>query len=119
MRLSLSVQVPSYLQKIKNEIANEYDYIRTMQEAEAAAGGVPGMRLLEDGERLELVNQLKTKWDEVNGQYQRSSVLSLASLDTIGKIKRKELYEAQLAQIERDIEKLSKPVVYVGTDDDY
>lgn len=28
-------------------------------------------------------------------------------------VKRKEMYEAQLAQIERDIEKLSKAVVYV------
>ena len=105
------------MQKIKKEISNEYNYIRTMQEAEASAG-IPGMRQLEDGERLELVDQLKTKWDEVNATYQRSSVLSLASLDTIGKVKRKELYEAQLAQIERDIEKLSKPIVYVSCDDE-
>ena len=46
----------------------------------------------------------------------QSSVLSLASLDTIGKVKRKEMYEAQLAQIEKDIEKLSKKVVYVADD---
>ena len=39
--------------------------------------------------------------------------LALASLDTIGKVKRKEMYEAQLAQIEKDIEKLSKKQVYV------
>ena len=30
---------------------------------------------------------------------------------------RKEMYEAQLAQIERDIEKLSKKVVYVAVDE--
>ena len=37
----------------------------------------------------------------------------MASLDTIGKVKRKEMYEAQLAQIEKDIEKLSKKQVYL------
>ena len=45
--------------------------------------------------------------------YQQTSVLSLASLDTIGKVKRKEMFEAQLAQIEKDIERLSKTSIYV------
>ena len=44
---------------------------------------------------------------------------ALASLDSIGKVKRKEMLEAQLAQIEKDIEKLSKPTIYVRTDEDY
>jgi len=109
-------KVPPYLQKIKKEISDEYEYIRTMQQS-AEDAGPAGMRQLEEGERLELVDQLKAKWDEVNATYQRSSVLSLASLDTIGKVKRKEKYEATLAQIERDIEKLSKKVVYVTMDD--
>merc|ERR1711972_679292 len=97
------------------EIADEYDYIRSMQQEEENSGPA-GMRALPEGERLQLIDSLKTKWDEVNGTYQRSSVLSLASLDTIGKVKRKEMYEAQLAQIERDIEKLSKDVVYVAAE---
>ena len=42
-----------------------------------------------------------------------------AMLDTIGKVKRKEQYEAQLAQIEKDIEKLQKPIVYVAVDEEY
>ena len=66
-----------------------------------------------DNERAELITSLKTKWDAVNKTYQQTSVLSLASLDTIGKVKRKEMYEAQLAQIEKDIEKLSKKNIYV------
>lgn len=36
---------------------------------------------------------------QVNKFYQQTSVLSLQSLDTIGKVKRKEQYEAQLAQV--------------------
>ena len=74
------------------------------------------MRLMTDEERSELVTALKKKWDAVNSMYQQSSVLSLASLDTIGKVKRKEMYEAQLAQIEKDIEKLSKKQVYIADD---
>ena len=62
------------------------------------------------------MRNLKLKWDDVNKLYQASSVLSLESLDTIGKVKRKEQYEAQLAQVEKDIEKLSKTTIYV-TDD--
>ena len=75
-----------------------------------------GMRLMGEEERLMLINDLKTKWGEINGYYQSTSVLSLASLDTIGKVKRKEMYEAQLAQIEKDIEKLTKKNVYVRDD---
>ena len=110
-------EVPPYLQKIKQEIADEYEYIKTMQQQQADEGPA-GMKLMEDAERMDLIIQLKQKWDAVNTLYQGSSVLSLASLDTIGKVKRKEMYEAQLAQIEKDIEKLSKKTVYVR-DDDY
>ncbi len=76
-----------------------------------------GLRLLSEEEQAGLIKSLKAKWDTVNSQYQQSSVLSLASLDTIGKVKRKEMYEAQLAQIEKDIEKLSKKSVYVRDED--
>ena len=109
-------EVPPYLVKIKQEIADEYDYIKSMQQQQMmdAEDGPPGMRLMPDDERNELVRALKIKWDEVNKRYQSTSVLSLASLDTIGKVKRKEQYEAQLAQIEKDIEKLSKKNVYVA-----
>jgi len=105
-------KVPPYLQKIKGEIMDEYEYIRAMQQQQSEAGP-PGMRLMQDDERLSLINDLKQKWDDVNVLYQQTSVLSLASLDTIGKVKRKEMYEAQLAQIEKDIEKLSKKNIYV------
>lgn len=108
-------QTPPYLEKIKQEISDEYEYIKSMQQQQD--DGIPaGMRQMAEEERTELVNSLKAKWDAVNKQYQQSSVLSLASLDTIGKVKRKEMYEAQLAQIEKDIEKLSKKVVYVADD---
>ena len=74
-------------------------------------------RLLSEEERATLVDDLKKKWDEVNVTYQQTSVLDLASLDSIGKVKRKEHLEATLAQIEKDIEKLAKPTIYVRTED--
>lgn len=149
-------KVPTYLVNIKREIADEASYIRAMHEAQLAAAP-PGMRLMGEGEKDELMFQLKTKWDAINCEYQKTSTLALASLDSIGKIKRcalalllrgprdrgasrvaprarigvltracagacvcymrrKEQYEAQLAQIEKDIEKLSKPVIWVHDD---
>ena len=105
-------EVPPYLTKIKQEINDEYEYIKSMQQ-QADMEGPPGMHVMPEDTRGELILALKTKWDAVNKAYQQSSVLSLASLDTIGKVKRKEMYEAQLAQIEKDIEKLSKKTVYV------
>ena len=105
-------KVPPYIRKIKKQIADEYAYIQAQKEQEN--NNIPqGMRQLPEEERVELIEMLKSRWDEVNKVYQTTSVLSLKSLDSIGKIKRKEMYEAQLAQIERDIEKLSKRVVYV------
>lgn len=79
--------VPPYLQKIKKEINDEYEYIRSMQQSQTQEGP-PGMRLLPEDERMKLIDELKQKWDSVNMLYQQSSVLSLASLDTIGKVKR-------------------------------
>ena len=79
--------VPPYLQKIKKEINDEYEYIRSMQQSQMAEGP-PGMRLLPEDERRKLIDELKQKWDSVNVGYQQGSVLSLASLDTIGKVKR-------------------------------
>jgi len=105
-------EVPPYLTKIKQEINDEYEYIKSMQQQQD--DGPAGMRLMAEEERQELIVALKKKWDQVNKTYQGSSVLSLASLDTIGKVKRKEMYEAQLSQIEKDIEKLSKKAVYVA-----
>eukprot|EP00304_Pavlova_gyrans_P015809 CAMPEP_0206033506 /NCGR_PEP_ID=MMETSP1466-20131121/694_1 /ASSEMBLY_ACC=CAM_ASM_001126 /TAXON_ID=44452 /ORGANISM="Pavlova gyrans, Strain CCMP608" /LENGTH=267 /DNA_ID=CAMNT_0053407707 /DNA_START=48 /DNA_END=851 /DNA_ORIENTATION=+ len=109
-------KIPQYLVNIKKEIQDEYEYMRAMAEAQASAAP-EGMRLMGNEEKDALILDLKKKWDAVNAEYQKTSTLSLASLDTIGKIKRKEQYEAQLAQIEKDIEKLSKPVIWIHKDD--
>eukprot|EP00928_Gymnodinium_smaydae_P092510 TRINITY_DN763_c0_g1_i1.p1 TRINITY_DN763_c0_g1~~TRINITY_DN763_c0_g1_i1.p1 ORF type:complete len:280 (-),score=80.92 TRINITY_DN763_c0_g1_i1:113-952(-) len=98
-------KVPKYLQHIKRDIENEYEYIRQMEQS-AAESYMNPRRPLADDERQELINGLKAKWEQVNTEYQGGT--HITKLDTTGKMKRKEKHEAQLAQIEKDIEKLSK-----------
>eukprot|EP01045_Picozoa_sp_COSAG04_P048666 COSAG04_NODE_18793_length_432_cov_1.093093_1_plen_49_part_10 len=43
----------------------------------------------------------------VCGRYQKSSTLDLKKLDTMGKVRRKEQYEAELQQLESYIDRLS------------
>lgn len=80
-------ETPPYLKAIKKEIEDEYNDMRTMQE-EAMRAPPTGFRRMPEQERLELVEALKTKWDAINSEYQKTSTLSPESLDTIGKKKR-------------------------------
>merc|ERR1712166_1151028 len=107
-------KVPAYLEKVKGEIQDEYNYIMQMQEqaSEEMDDGGEGFgrtRMLSEGERIEMLNGLKTNWDRINKAYQTLSF----TLDTPAKKQRKEEFEAQLEQLERDIERLSKRNVFV------
>merc|ERR1712046_529421 len=104
-------KVPAYLEKVKAEIQDEYNYIMQMQEAatEEMDEGYGRTRMLSEGERIEMLNGLKTNWDRINKAYQTLSF----TLDTPAKKQRKEEFEAQLEQLERDIERLSKRNVFV------
>lgn len=106
-------KVPAYLQEVKKEVAAEKEYIRQvmMQQEEAHKASQPQMRMMPEEERVELLNQLKDKWESVNEGYQRMT--HRVNLDTIGKVRRKEQAESELKQLEQSIEKLSKPCVYV------
>merc|ERR1719408_176666 len=101
-------KVPKYLKLIKKDIEAEYDYIRQLQEEEARRSQ---MRQISDEERDTLIAGLKEKWEKVNTDYQATT--HLTKLDTQGKVKRKEKYEAELQQIEKDIEKLNRKNIYV------
>jgi len=105
-------KVPAYLEKVKGEIQDEYNYIMQMQEAateEMDEEGFGRTRMLSEAERIEMLNGLKTNWDRINKAYQTLSF----TLDTPAKKQRKEEFEAQLEQLERDIERLSKRNVFV------
>jgi len=109
-------QTPIYLNKVKNQIESEKEYVRTMlaKQQEEKERDEPKTRLLPESERLELLADLKSKWTVVNKQYQLMT--HLVTLDTTGKIRRKEESEQQLSQLERAIERLSKKNVYVADD---
>merc|ERR1712196_643947 len=108
-------KVPAYLEKVKGEIQDEYNYIMQMQEManeEMDDEGYGRTRMLSEGERIEMLNGLKTNWDRINKAYQTLSF----TLDTPAKKQRKEEFEAQLEQLERDIEKLSKGTLFIEED---
>lgn len=104
-------KVPKYLKHIKKDIEAEYDYIRALQDQEQQAMSSQVMGLPEE-ERISLIEGLKAKWESVNTEYQAST--HLVKLDTVGKVKRKEKYEAELSQIERDIEKLNREGILIA-----
>merc|ERR1719426_411842 len=104
-------KVPTYLTKIKNDIAEEYDYIRRLQEEEQRMMIESQQRELTQEEQYALIEGLKAKWEKVNTDYQATTHITL--MDSIGKKVRKEKYEAMLALIEKDIEKLNKGHIIV------
>jgi len=98
-------KVPKYLTQIKNDIDAEYDYIRNLQQQEEDEMNAQA-RPLTEPERQALLQQLKAKWEQVNTSYQGET--HITNIDSTGKLKRKEKNEAELAQLEKDIEKLNK-----------
>jgi len=64
---------------------------------------------LSEEERQELLVGLKLKWAEVNEKSQKMTF----TLDTPAKRQRKERYEEQLMQFEKDIEMLSRKNIYI------
>jgi hypothetical protein len=103
-------KVPKYLSNIKDDINAEYEYIRQLQSQEEESRNGQS-KMLSDEDKYNLILGLKAKWEQVNTDYQATT--HLTKLDTIGKVKRKETYEAQLSQIEKDIEKLNRKNIYV------
>jgi len=106
-------KVPKYLRHIKQDIDSEYEYIRQLQEQEDFERNSMTMAMPED-ERCQLIDGLKAKWESVNTEYQGATHLTVP--DSAGKIYRKEKYEAQLAQIEKDIEKINRKGITIARD---
>jgi len=106
-------KTPKYLKNIKQDIDAEYDYIRMLQDQEDEERNSQ-MRPMSEDERLQLIAGLKAKWESVNTDYQGQTHLTI--LDTAGKMKGKEKNEAQLSQIEKDIEKLNRKNILVARD---
>jgi len=81
--------VPKYLEKLKEQMQREYDYVRSLQQQEQEQQDEEKYILTED-EIKELREGLKTKWEFVNKKYQL--LTHKAVLDTIGLRRRFVLY---------------------------
>ena len=102
-------KVPAYLESVKAEIEHEKELI-DMYVAEqygSLSAGPEAHEVIDEQERRELINKLKQRWGEVNAEYQK--YCHKVILDTPGEIKRKASQEAELKQLEEDIERLSCP----------
>ncbi len=101
-------KVPAYLTQVKEEIRRENEMIeRYVKEQMGEVERTPEtFEVMSEEERLQLLDQLKSKWDHVNAQYQRQT--HLVKLDTTGQVRRKEQLEQMLQQLENDIEKLQR-----------
>jgi hypothetical protein len=109
-------KVPRYLSQVKDEIDRENmlieEFVRQNQQLVEDADGALA-EPMDDRERQELVNALKAKWDHVNAKYQK--LCHNVVFDTLGKVRRKETFEKELTQLEKDITMLEKGrVVVVG-----
>ena len=100
--------VPEYLKRRNEETRKaqeEYDaYIRERMRQGA-------MKQLTDEERDGIINGLKKNWEELHHQYQGLSVVT----DTAPKKYRKERMEAEMKQLERDIELVERhKIIYIA-----
>jgi len=106
-------KTPNYLVKRKEDTAkaqSEYDdYVKESLERGA-------MKCLSESERQNIIAGLKTNWEEIHHQYQGLSVVT----DTAPKKNRKERMEAEMDQLEKDIELLEKhSQIYIASDTMY
>lgn len=101
-------QVPEYLSHVKEEVRRENEMIdKYINEQMGYVEKDPDtFEEMSEEERENLIFDLKQKWASINKEYQK--ITHLVRLDTIGQVRRKETMEAQLKQIEADIERISR-----------
>jgi len=102
-------QTPVYLEKRKEEVERmQQEYDEYVQESMKRGA----MRELTLDERNNIIAGLKCNWEEIHHQYQGLSVVT----DTAPKKNRKERMEAEMNQLEKDIELLEKHgKIYIAT----
>ena len=101
-------KVPAYLTQVQDEIQRENAMIDRYVKEQMGEVERPAevYEEVDEEERYQLIDQLKSKWDTVNAKYQK--ITHLVVLDTRGQVRRKESLEAELTQLGNDIEKLQR-----------
>ncbi len=81
-------KVPEYLHDVKAELHQEQAVIASLVNSQRAAQAAaqPKTRLLPESEREQLLETLKTKWEQANAVYQTMTHNTM--MDTKGKMRR-------------------------------
>ena len=75
-----------------------------------------GVKILPEEERLKILAGLKQRWTELNKQYVQNTSFVIS---TERARLRKENLEAQLTQVEKDIEQMSKKNIVIQEEQQY
>merc|ERR1711879_1132493 len=67
-------KVPKYLSHIKQDIDAEYEYIRNLQQEEESYMNQRN-RVMDENERMNLIEGLKARWEQVNTEFQAATHL--------------------------------------------
>ena len=101
-------EVPIYLNKRKEEMERAQEEYNAYVAEHFRRGA---LRCLTTDERRSTIDGLKSNWEDIHEQYQGLSVVT----DTTPKKNRKERMEAQMKQLEKDIEMFEKfSTMYIG-----
>ncbi|KAL2613241.1 hypothetical protein R1flu_024933 [Riccia fluitans] len=103
-------RTPRYLLKRIKDALQKIDDASAPSEESARKCKHPDCRKLEEDERQQLIIALKSKWAKLNRAYQAYP----STIDTDSMKFRRERMEEELAQIERDVQLLSRRVVLVS-----
>ena len=98
-------KVPKYIEKIKRSVKREQER-KAKAKADAEAALNAKKRVLSAEERAQLIAGLKARWSSVNTEYQK--ITHMTNLDTLCKVRRKENFESELNQIEKDMALLGR-----------
>jgi hypothetical protein len=107
-------KVPEYLSNVKAEIENEKTLVEMYvaeQNGNPSAEEGDDAEMMDEGERRDLINKLKQRWDIVNASYHKMAHKTV--FDTPSEVKRKASQEDELQQLENDIELLSRGHIYI------
>ena len=106
-------KVPVYMTKIKQEIDEEYKIVKEMQTQEEEMREKEKY-MIPDEERKQLIDALKKKWDVLHHEYQ-GIITRVSKTNPLGLKTMKENLEKEMAQIEKDMDKLSKNYIFVDS----
>ena len=99
-------KVPAYLETVKAEIEKEKKLVDKYVSDQFGNEGHQEQEVMDELVRRDLFNKLKQSWGEVNTEYQK---YCHKAPDTPGDIRRKAAQEAELKQLEDDLEMLGRP----------